>query len=262
MKMKIHIGKSIVPNFFTVLNIFFGFISIIYAVQEQFQLAVWYIFAAALCDALDGFMARLTKSASEFGVELDSLADVVSFGVAPSFLLYKICFHQFGGLGTLVSAMPLIFGALRLARFNVQLNGFHKEHFNGLPIPLSAMTVLSFILFFGQESIKKEIPVQYALIGLTIVVSFLMITLIRYPVLPKLSRKNFLLHPVQMSLFIAAIIALIVSGLKALFPILAAIVLSGVLLAGMRLIKSLFHRLQVQDDDEEAEPQPSPINHH
>jgi CDP-diacylglycerol--serine O-phosphatidyltransferase len=253
--MRIHISRSVVPNFFTVLNIFLGFLSILYAMQGKFVLAIWYILFAAVCDALDGFMARLTKSASEFGVELDSLADVVSFGVAPSFFMYKLFLENFGPLGQLVSAMPLIFGALRLARFNVQLVGFSKSYFNGLPIPLSAMTLLSYVLFFGPAQIRQNPPLQYALLGLIVACAFLMVSMIRYPVIPKISARRLREHPVQLALALAGAALLIVTGLKALFPILFTLVLSGVLLAAGRGIVRLARR--APDEEEELEPRTS-----
>lgn len=261
--MRIRISRSVVPNLFTVLNIFFGFLSIISAVNNQFSIAIWYIGFSAICDALDGVMARLTKSASEFGVELDSLADVVAFGVAPSFLVYKLALSQFGSLGTLIAAMPLIFGALRLARFNVQLTGFDKDHFSGLPIPLAALTIISFIHFFTPEEIQSTALLQNVLLGLVIAVSLLMVSVIRYPVLPKFSKRTFREHPIQMSLVIAGGILIAASGLKALFPILLSVVLSGIGFASFRKMK-IFFRQRGEDevDEDELEPQPSPVKHH
>ncbi len=250
--MRIHISRSVVPNFFTVLNIFLGFMAILYAVQGQFLLAVWYILFAAVCDALDGFMARITNSASEFGVELDSLADVVSFGVAPSFIMYKLFLEQYGPTGQLISAMPLIFGALRLARFNVQLTGFSKSHFRGLPIPLNALTLLTFVLFFGPAQIRAHLPLQQFLGGLIVACAFLMVSTIRYPVIPKISRRRFREHPFQMSLVAAGALVLIATGLKALFPILFAVVLSGVLLAAGRGIGRFLRRSREEEFEQEA----------
>ncbi|MBI4810331.1 MAG: CDP-diacylglycerol--serine O-phosphatidyltransferase, partial [Ignavibacteriales bacterium] len=133
------ITRAVVPSLFTILNIFSGFRSIIHSSQGDYILAAWFIILAALFDMLDGIMARITKSSSDFGVELDSLSDVVSFGAAPSFLIYSIHLHTIEGWGMLISAMPMIFGALRLARFNVQLIGYDKDFFKGLPIPAMAI---------------------------------------------------------------------------------------------------------------------------
>jgi CDP-diacylglycerol--serine O-phosphatidyltransferase len=114
---------------------FCGFLSILSASEGNINYAAWLIFIAAIFDALDGMVARLTNSSSELGVELDSLSDIVSFGAAPSFLLYKTYFYSMDVWGILISAAPLIAGGFRLARFNIQLVGFSKSFFLGLPIP-------------------------------------------------------------------------------------------------------------------------------
>ena len=101
-------------------------------------------------------MARITHSSSQFGVELDSLADVVSFGVAPSFMVYQVYLHTIEPWGIIIAALPVVLGAIRLARFNVQLVGFDKDYFNGLPIPMQAITVCAFILQFGGEIFENK----------------------------------------------------------------------------------------------------------
>ncbi|MDT8323449.1 MAG: CDP-diacylglycerol--serine O-phosphatidyltransferase [Bacteroidota bacterium] len=251
--MRIRLSRSIVPNLFTVLNIFFGFLSILFAVQGLYVQAAWYIVLSAGCDALDGFMARLTRSASEFGVELDSLADVVSFGVSPSFLIYSLVLHEFGTFGVLVSTVPLILGALRLARFNVQLVGFSKEHFTGMPIPLSALTLISFVLFFRPEEIMAREQLQYALIALTAVCGILMISTVRYPVIPKLSLRALREQPLRTGVFLAAALAVAVSAGTLLFPVLLLLGLSGPVFATGRQLRRIGRRNRTADDDEEEE---------
>ena len=123
------------------MNMFCGFLSIITASNGNYTYAAWLIFVAALFDALDGMVARLTNSSSELGVELDSLSDIVSFGAAPSFLLYSTYFKQFDAVGIVLSSLILIVGGFRLARFNIQLVGFEKSFFLGLPIPSAALTI-------------------------------------------------------------------------------------------------------------------------
>jgi CDP-diacylglycerol--serine O-phosphatidyltransferase len=250
--LRIRLSRSIVPNLFTVLNIFFGFLSITLAVQGQYVQAAWYILLSAGCDALDGMMARLTRSSSEFGVELDSLADVVSFGVSPSFLLYSLTFHSFGTFGLLIAVVPLILGAIRLARFNVQLVGFSKDHFTGMPIPLSALTLISFILFFRPEAIIANEQLQYALIGLTLACGILMISTVRYPVIPKLALRSFREQPVQMALFSIAAIAVIASAGYLLFPVLIAVMISGPIFATGRKVRSASRRQRGLPDPAET----------
>mgnify|MGYP002397596641 CR=1 FL=1 len=247
--LRIRLSRSIVPNLFTVLNIFFGFMSITLAVQGQYVQAAWYILLSAGCDALDGMMARLTRSESEFGVELDSLADVVSFGVAPSFLLYSLALSNYGAFGILVAAMPLVLGAIRLARFNVQLVGFSKDHFTGMPIPLSALTLICFVLFFRPETIMESEQLQYTLIGLTAACGGLMISTVRYPVIPKIALSSFRSQPVQMTLFSAGAIAVIASGGYLLFPLLLAVVISGPVFDAGRKIRAMTKKQHVDTED-------------
>lgn len=258
--MRIRLSRSIVPNLFTVLNIFFGFLSIIFAVQGLYVQAAWYIILSAGCDALDGFMARLTRSASEFGVELDSLADVVSFGVSPSFLIYSLVLHEFGTFGMLVAAAPLILGALRLARFNVQLVGFSKDHFTGMPIPLAALTLISFVLFFRPEEIMAREQLQYGLIALTAACGILMISTVRYPVIPKISLRAFREQPLRMGVFTVGVLAVVISAGTLLFPVLLTLGFSGPLFAVGRQLRRLGGRGAADDDpvseDEEEEEDP------
>src|SRR5699024_3464584 len=109
-----------VPSFFTLMNLFSGFLAIISISEGRLYYAAWLIVAAGLFDSLDGLMARLSNSTSQFGIELDSIADVVSFGVAPGFLLYYLGLSELHFLGLLLSALPPLCGAVRLARFNVE----------------------------------------------------------------------------------------------------------------------------------------------
>src|SRR4030066_426845 len=140
--------SSVIPNLFTAINLFCGFLSILSASEGNFNYAAWLIIVAAVFDALDGLVARLTNSSSELGVELDSLSDIISFGCAPSFLIYSTYFHTLEILGIILSSLPLITGGFRLARFNIQLVGFEKTFFIGLPIPTAALTLASFVLAF------------------------------------------------------------------------------------------------------------------
>ena len=260
--MRIRISRSIVPNFFTILNMFFGFVAMILSVQGQFTLAAVYLFFSAACDTLDGLMARLTHSASEFGVELDSLADVVSFGVAPSFLFYQLFLHSYGPLGSMVAASQLVFGAIRLARFNVQLVGFSKEYFIGLPIPFSALTLVSFLFFFEPARIRAEPVLQYVFIGCIIACGLLMVSTIRYPVLPKPSLRTVKAHPVQAIAALAAVILVAATAGKALFPVLVSVILLGIGRSAYRRVVRLLHARHDDADHPEEHHHPSPVDTH
>lgn len=220
--------RAVVPTLFTVLNMFCGFLSIIHSSDGQYVEAAYLILLAGVFDSLDGVMARLTKSSSEFGVEIDSLSDVVSFGAAPAFLVYKIHLFQWDAWGIIISSLLMVLGGIRLARFNVQLVGFDKDHFSGLPIPAGAFTVVAYILTFIVDRTRLEGTAASFLPFLVIAVSLIMVSTIKYDTMPKLNRKEFKKHPIRMiSYFFALLIAIFTKG-EAIFYIIAAFVLYGI----------------------------------
>ena len=202
------ITRAVVPSLFTVLNMFCGFLSIIHSSRGEFIPASWLILLAAAFDSLDGVMARITKSTSEFGVEIDSLSDVVSFGAAPAFLVYQLHLYDLGALGMLISSLLMIFGGLRLARFNVQLVGFDKDHFVGLPIPASALTVASFTLNYYDKSLALlDDLAANCLPWMVVILSLLMVSKVKYDTLPKISRRAIRKEPWK---FVFAVLAIVV----------------------------------------------------
>lgn len=223
---RFRITPSVIPNLFTAMNMFSGFFSIISASQGNFIYAGWLIIIAAIFDTLDGFMARLTKSSSELGVELDSLSDVVSFGVAPSFLLYATYFNQFETFGVIISSLPMIAGGFRLARFNVQLVGFDKSYFTGLPIPSSALTIVCFILSFYNEGYPEKL--QQLIIPMVLVLSFLMVSKVKYDTLPKFSISIIKKKPLIYIAYLIALIVLIIYKIKGLFFIFVFMIAFGI----------------------------------
>jgi CDP-diacylglycerol--serine O-phosphatidyltransferase len=205
---------------------FSGFFSIVSASQGNFTYAAWLIIIAAIFDTLDGFMARLTKSSSELGVELDSLSDVVSFGVAPSFLLYSTYFFQFETFGIIISSLPLIAGGFRLARFNVQLVGFNKSYFTGLPIPSSALTIVCFILSFYNNGFG-ETEKQF-IIPMVLLLSFLMVSNVKYDTIPKFSISAIKKKPLIYFAYLIALVVLIIYKIKGLFFIFVFMIAFGI----------------------------------
>lgn len=152
-------GVYLLPNLVTTGGLFAGFYSIVATLKGNYELAAWFILISAVFDALDGKVARLTGTSSRFGVEYDSLADLVSFGVAPGLLMYSWALQSFGKLGWLAAFLYVVCGALRLARFNVQVNTVESRRFVGLPIPAAAGMVASCVLLFyhlgGSGTVKK-----------------------------------------------------------------------------------------------------------
>jgi len=226
---RFRITPSVIPNLFTAMNMFCGFFSIVSASQGNIKYAGWLIIIAAIFDALDGFMARLTKSSSELGVELDSLSDVVSFGVAPAFLLYTTYFFKMETFGVIISSLPMIAGGFRLARFNVQLVGFDKKHFTGLPIPSSALTVVCFILTFYDEYTGEYLKsLEFTIIPLVLLVSYLMVSKIKYDTLPKFTPSEIKKKPLLYAAYFSALIVLILFNVKGLFFIFVFMIAFGI----------------------------------
>ena len=172
-------GIYILPNLFTLGNMLCGFYAIISTIEGRFQHAAIAIIVAALSDGLDGRVARLTGTCSRFGVEFDSLADLVSFGVAPALLIYIWALRPYQRIGWLAGFLFLICGALRLARFNIQIFSSENKYFVGLPIPAAATAIASFVLLhqflFSGDGNK---PVIIA--ALAYILAFLMVSNIKY----------------------------------------------------------------------------------
>ncbi len=225
---RLRITPSVIPNLFTAMNMFCGFLSIINASQDKYNYAAWLIIIAALFDALDGIMARLTNSSSELGVELDSLSDLVSFGAAPAFLIYETHFINYNAFGVIISSLLMIAGGFRLARFNVQLVGFDKSYFKGLPIPSSAITVAAFVLTYYEKGIGFQEPIATFITPLIIVLSILMVSTIKYDTLPKFTLKGIKSKPFHFGFVVLSIILLILTSGKALFYIFVFIILFGI----------------------------------
>jgi CDP-diacylglycerol--serine O-phosphatidyltransferase len=222
----VKVSRSIVPSFFTVGNMFLGFFSMISAYEGRYSRAAWMLFFAAFLDAMDGKIARFTNSSSRFGVEYDSLADVVSFGLAPSFLLYCLYLKDWGMTGIFLSFMPLLFGSIRLARFNTQLKSFSKSHFTGFPIPAAALTLSSFVIFSHHYF---DIPVKYPkiMLILIVIVSILMVSTIRYETFPLLKFRGSWKDKIKVLSLMLVMLVLIVFPNQLLFPFTALYLLSG-----------------------------------
>ncbi len=224
--MRLRITRSVIPNLFTATNMFCGFLSIIEAGNGNYNYAAWLIVVAALFDALDGLVARLTNSSSELGVELDSLSDIISFGAAPSILLYSTYFYQYNTIGIILSSLPLIAGGFRLARFNIQLVGFEKSFFLGLPIPTSALTITTFVLAFYDNGFTT--PYSDAVIPLVVILSYLMVGNIRYETLPKISLKGIMEKPFHFAYLLAVVILVLILYKKGMFYGLILMIVIGI----------------------------------
>ena len=257
--MKKRITKSFIPNLLTLVNLFSGFAAIVYATQGDFKRAAIFILIAAIFDMLDGMVARLIHASSEFGAELDSLCDVVSFGVAPSFMLYQVYFQQLNELGLLIASFPALAGALRLARFNVQLTSMEdKKYFKGLPIPSGALTIVSYLIFFH---IPGLIPNEYLLFTITIVTlltALVMVSTVKFDNIPRPSKKSFKQRPLISIIFLLGLILSIITAGTAIFPFMMFYIVAS----SLRQLYFWYQASKRPDDeiDETEEPEPNPFD--
>ncbi|MBU2505424.1 MAG: CDP-diacylglycerol--serine O-phosphatidyltransferase [Bacteroidetes bacterium] len=227
--IKISNSRAFLPNSFTALNALCGFLSIISASHNDFYMSALFIFGGALFDIFDGLIARILGSTSRLGVELDSLSDVISFGVAPSFLIYQSYLNEFGAIGVVISSFPMLFGAFRLARFNIQIEDITtKLDFKGLPIPISAILLASLVLFY-HNGVKIISPFSYMIIPLILILSFLMVSKIRYNAFPNLKKLNTFTKILLIAGAIIALALLVITNGVAFFYILLAMVFGGIL---------------------------------
>lgn len=174
-------GMYLLPSLFTVGNIFCGYFAIVRATMGEYETAALMILLAALLDALDGRVARITGTSTEFGLEFDSIADIVSFGVAPAMLAFSWSLSSFGRLGWAVSFLFVICGALRLARFNIQTSHQDRRFFVGMPIPAAACIVAATVFAHPKPPVPERDPfIGAMLLLLVLLVSLLMVSRFRY----------------------------------------------------------------------------------
>lgn len=213
--------KSIIPNALTALNLVLGVFAIISTLQQQFVYAAFFIVSAMIADGFDGRAARFFKVSSEFGKELDSLCDLVSFGVAPAILAYVFSLHELGYAGYGVAAFFATCGALRLARFNVN-TGSVKGYFMGLPIPAGGCVVSTFILV-GYK------PGAWLFAFMVAIVGYLMVSTIRYPDFKGKGEKIRVIPVICTAAFAAILLFMIQDRAAWIFIPFIAYVLLGIL---------------------------------
>jgi CDP-diacylglycerol--serine O-phosphatidyltransferase len=220
----------LLPNLFTAASIFMGILSIINSVKGNFELSAILIVASMIFDGLDGRVARLTNTTSQFGVEFDSLADVVAFGVAPAMLVYFYTGIDYSKFGVLVAAIFVIFGAIRLARFNISTASTEPSVFIGIPIPAAAVFVTMWVTLFNEYHLKSEYSLY--LLFATLLADILMVSNIRYSSFKKLNLNK------RNSIKILVIIIIILS-LAYVFTIeILTLLITSYILSG--LIRSIY----------------------
>jgi CDP-diacylglycerol---serine O-phosphatidyltransferase len=246
------ITRAVVPSLFTVLNMFCGFSSIVHSHNGKYEVAAWLIILGAIFDSLDGVMARITKSSSKFGVEFDSLSDIITFGAAPSFLIYRIYLYSLGDMGVLISSLPLLLGGVRLARFNVQLIGFDKDYFKGLPIPSQAIMITTFVLQYYSEAVGLIDWTANMFAPMIVLLSILMVSTFKYDTLPKINKKNISEHPWKFGMFVILCLIVLITKGSALFPLFILYTVSGPARWVIHLMKGI-QRVDKKNEDEEID---------
>jgi CDP-diacylglycerol--serine O-phosphatidyltransferase len=247
-RSKKQIPRTVIPSFFTLMNLFCGFLAIISIAEGRLFFGAWLIVFAGLFDALDGFMARLSNATSQFGIELDSISDVVSFGVAPGFLLYSFGLEALPFVGIILSALPPLCGAVRLARYNVDVQESREDFFKGLPIPGQAIMISAFYLtFYNQLELfdSFEYGINAVLIPLIILLSFLMVSTIPFDKMPSFDKQSIKKHKVKLSFFIVYGILILLFQEVGLMIVFSVFILKGVLVGAYLFWKEAFGDEQV-----------------
>jgi CDP-diacylglycerol---serine O-phosphatidyltransferase len=239
----------VVPSLFTLFNLFFGIWSMVVAARGDFYRASWYIVFAGILDTLDGRVARLSNTGSRFGAELDSLVDVVSFGVAPAFLIYMLVFSNAGQAEWIFCFFYVMAAAIRLARFNITQAGTAKEAFIGLPSPAAGITLATYYPFTQTgvyQNALDGLPWHHLLQFLMILLTILMVSQVRYATLPRAGVRSVRGVLGLVTILITLAFAILEHDVF-LFPLGIAYMSYGVLRA------ALLGFLSEPDDDEEAE---------
>ncbi len=238
-------GIYIIPNLLTSASLFGGFYAIVAAIDGKYYNSAVAILLSILLDGMDGRIARLTNSNSRFGVEYDSLADLVAFGVAPGILIFTWALRPYGRFGWLAAFLFVVCGALRLARFNIQINTVESRVFNGLPIPAAASLIATTVLLFSylkQGGMTKHITILLV----TYLLAFLMVSNIKYYSFKELNlskRKPF-------NILVILIIVFIIVALEPhtmLFIISVSYVLSGPLQSFVNIKDNRLYKRLIQE---------------
>ncbi|MDD4004935.1 MAG: CDP-diacylglycerol--serine O-phosphatidyltransferase [Elusimicrobiaceae bacterium] len=232
-------GRVALPSLFTIASIAFGFFSILSAVDNEYSRAGWFIIFAMVMDGLDGRVARMVKGESSFGVEMDSLADFLSFGVAPSLLMYFFLLDDFGFWGYPVAFCYTMCGAMRLAYFNVLAHEGRssKKYFSGLPVPMAAGILASFVICYSLLEVnvatRSSVLFQYIMPWLFNLMPFVMLALallmvskVPYPAF----KQGTVLRPrsIRALLFLVALIFMVIRYPQdSIFLLFATYVASG-----------------------------------
>lgn len=210
-------GIAVLPSLFTLANMFCGYACVVYAMRGEYELAAPLIGIAVVLDMLDGRIARMTGTASEFGVQFDSMADVISFGMAPAILAFAWGLSALGRLGWAAAFLFVTGAALRLARFNVQAGSGDKRYFIGMPSPAAAGVVAATV--YAYPAGFSEIHFAMPLVLLVVVPAALMVSTIRFRSFKSLDTQS--RHPFRLLIMFAVFITALVTRPQEVLVVLA-----------------------------------------
>lgn len=229
-------GIYLLPNLFTTGGLFAGYYSIIASINGHYEIAAITVFIAALLDGLDGRVARLTNTQSAFGEQYDSLADLISFGLAPSLLMYNWSLYSLGSIhpvmgkiGWLVAFIYAVCGALRLARFNVHIGSVDKNYFEGMPSPAAAGLLCSFV-WVAVDHEYTGISLQYIVLAITLIAGLLMVSKFKYYSFKTLPFKETVPF-VWILLLVLVFVMLTLAPAKVLLVVFSSYAVSGILVS-------------------------------
>lgn len=219
--------RKSLPSIFTIFNMFSGFLAILQIFLGHYITAVELIILAAIFDSIDGKIARLLQEQSDFGVEFDSIADIISFCVAPAIMVHDLYVSDLGFTGAIISFFPLLFGGLRLARFNIDATAVKKPYFSGLPVPACALTIGTFIWF--NYSLYGNYGNPKITLPLVIILSFLMVSNIRFSAQIELSFRKGLFTSVKTGMVMVILLVTLIFRGYVLFPIMFVFIMTHLL---------------------------------
>ncbi len=238
-------GHQFIPTIFTIFNLFFGFFSIWKSLEGNLHSAAWFIIVAIICDGLDGLLARIYATESNFGIEFDSFADLVSSGIAPAILIYAGRLNIIPLAGVLIGFFYLFCAVYRLARFNITRKGKKAEVYQGLPLPVAAITISSLWIFRYPSATWIPLALWIALM---IFLSVVMITTIPYQ-WPRLDYQSTWKRSVAIGGFTVVLVSFILFPHIILFPFFILYITVGIVHWMIQIIqkKTLFSQLWGSD---------------
>ncbi len=222
-------GVSVLPSLFTLANLFCGYACVVYTMRGEYATAAPLIGIAVVLDMLDGRIARMTGTASEFGVQFDSMADIVSFGMAPAILAFGWGLSSLGRLGWTAAFLFVTAAALRLARFNVQAGSTDKRYFVGMPSPAAAGIVAATV--YAYPTGFTETHLAAPLVLLVVVPAALMVSTVRFRSFKSLDTNS--RHPIRLLIFFALFIAALVTRPEEVLVVVAYTYLASPLIGAL-----------------------------